>query len=122
MNRRTQIVALVGSVAVIAILGALAVRRHEAPPVKQVAIREAPSYWYDPMHPRQHFDKPGKSPFMDMQLVPKFRRPRGQRRHRRTRRHRDRPARCPDLGNPSCNCRAEQFCTCGRHGWVGGGG
>ena len=29
-------------------------------------------YWYDPMVPDQHFDKPGKSPFMDMQLVPKF--------------------------------------------------
>src|SRR3546814_11302440 len=29
-------------------------------------------YWYDPMVPSQHFDKPGKSPFMDMQLVPKF--------------------------------------------------
>ena len=29
------------------------------------------SYWYDPMVPAQHFDKPGKSPFMDMQLVPK---------------------------------------------------
>jgi Cu(I)/Ag(I) efflux system membrane fusion protein len=29
-------------------------------------------YWYDPMAPSQHFDKPGKSPFMDMQLVPKF--------------------------------------------------
>ena len=29
-------------------------------------------YWYDPMMPDQHFDKPGKSPFMDMQLVPKF--------------------------------------------------
>ncbi len=28
-------------------------------------------YWYDPMKPDQHFDKPGKSPFMDMQLVPK---------------------------------------------------
>jgi len=28
-------------------------------------------YWYDPMVPDQHFDKPGKSPFMDMQLVPK---------------------------------------------------
>ena len=28
-------------------------------------------YWYDPMVPGQHFDKPGKSPFMDMQLVPK---------------------------------------------------
>lgn len=31
-----------------------------------------PLYWYDPMVPIQHFDKPGKSPFMDMQLVPKY--------------------------------------------------
>ena len=29
-------------------------------------------YWYDPMSPEQHFDKPGKSPFMDMPLVPKY--------------------------------------------------
>jgi Cu(I)/Ag(I) efflux system membrane fusion protein len=29
-------------------------------------------YWYDPMAPDQHFDKPGKSPFMDMELVPKY--------------------------------------------------
>jgi Cu(I)/Ag(I) efflux system membrane fusion protein len=29
-------------------------------------------YWYDPMYPQQKFDKPGKSPFMDMQLVPKY--------------------------------------------------
>ena len=29
-------------------------------------------YWYDPMQPDQHFDKPGKSPFMDMELVPKY--------------------------------------------------
>ena len=29
------------------------------------------SYWYDPMVPDQHFDKAGKSPFMDMQLVAK---------------------------------------------------
>ena len=29
-------------------------------------------YWYDPMVPGQHFDKPGKSPFMDMQLVPRY--------------------------------------------------
>lgn len=29
-------------------------------------------YWYDPMVPNQHFDKAGKSPFMDMQLVPKY--------------------------------------------------
>ncbi len=29
-------------------------------------------YWFDPMFPTQHFDKPGPSPFMDMQLVPKY--------------------------------------------------
>lgn len=29
-------------------------------------------YWYDPMSPQQKFDKPGKSPFMDMELVPKY--------------------------------------------------
>jgi Cu(I)/Ag(I) efflux system membrane fusion protein len=29
-------------------------------------------YWFDPMVPDQHFDKPGKSPFMDMDLVPKY--------------------------------------------------
>jgi Cu(I)/Ag(I) efflux system membrane fusion protein len=28
-------------------------------------------YWYDPMVPAQRFDQPGKSPFMDMQLVAK---------------------------------------------------
>jgi Cu(I)/Ag(I) efflux system membrane fusion protein len=42
----------------------------EAPPVG-VCGAGAPGYWYDPMRPTQHFDKPGKSPFMDMQLVPK---------------------------------------------------
>jgi Cu(I)/Ag(I) efflux system membrane fusion protein len=29
-------------------------------------------YWRDPMVPGQKFDKPGKSPFMDMQLVPVY--------------------------------------------------
>lgn len=29
-------------------------------------------YWYDPMVPGKKFDKPGKSPFMDMELVPKY--------------------------------------------------
>ncbi len=29
-------------------------------------------YWYDPMAPTQKFDKPGKSPFMDMELVPRY--------------------------------------------------
>lgn len=29
-------------------------------------------YWYDPMVPGQRFDKSGKSPFMDMELVPRY--------------------------------------------------
>lgn len=29
-------------------------------------------YWHDPMVPSQHFDKPGKSPFMDMALQPVY--------------------------------------------------
>ena len=29
-------------------------------------------YWFDPMQPGTHFDRPGKSPFMDMELVPKY--------------------------------------------------
>lgn len=29
-------------------------------------------YWHDPMVPGQRFDKPGKSPFMDMELVPVY--------------------------------------------------
>ena len=29
-------------------------------------------YWYDPMSPQQHFDQPGKSPFMDMPLLAKY--------------------------------------------------
>ena len=36
------------------------------------AAESKPQYWYDPMHPAEHFGMPGKSPFMDMQLVPKY--------------------------------------------------
>ena len=40
-------------------------------PVAEVGGRKV-LYWYDPMVPGSKFDKPGKSPFMDMQLVPKY--------------------------------------------------
>ncbi len=35
-------------------------------------VAKKPLYWQDPMVPGQRFDKPGKSPFMDMQLVPVY--------------------------------------------------
>lgn len=31
-----------------------------------------PLYWHDPMYPQQKFDAPGKSPYMDMMLVPVY--------------------------------------------------
>ena len=36
------------------------------------AAERKPLYWHDPMVPGPRFDKPGKSPFMDMQLVPVY--------------------------------------------------
>ena len=42
-----------------------------AKPENQVSERKV-LFWYDPMKPDVKFDKPGKSPFMDMDLVPKY--------------------------------------------------
>ena len=41
-------------------------------PAESVSDGRTVLYWYDPMYPQQRFDKPGKSPFMDMDLVPKY--------------------------------------------------
>jgi len=41
-------------------------------PAASVQAERKVLYWYDPMSPQQHFDKPGKSPFMDMMLVPRY--------------------------------------------------
>jgi Cu(I)/Ag(I) efflux system membrane fusion protein len=61
--------------AVFAGLGYWAGTRREQPkppPQPPAADARKPLYWYDPMYPQHRFDKPGKSPFMDMQLVPKY--------------------------------------------------
>jgi Cu(I)/Ag(I) efflux system membrane fusion protein len=66
---------------VFALLAAGACARREADPKPAAAATPAATpgptgrrvlYWYDPMAPGSKFDKPGKSPFMDMQLVPKY--------------------------------------------------
>jgi Cu(I)/Ag(I) efflux system membrane fusion protein len=58
----------------IIVLGFLFTRDHShGATVNALASQNTPLYWYDPMRPSEHFDKPGKSPFMDMQLMPKYR-------------------------------------------------
>jgi Cu(I)/Ag(I) efflux system membrane fusion protein len=47
-------------------------RSTPAPATPNVAAEKKVLYWHDPMVPGQRFDKPGKSPFMDMQLVPVY--------------------------------------------------
>lgn len=82
MNGFPRVAAAVVAV-VVALLGALGLgywwghsrsENADATPPANVAMsgERKPLYWYDPMVPDQHFDKPGKSPFMDMQLVPKY--------------------------------------------------
>ncbi len=44
----------------------------EAAPAAESSADKKVLYWHDPMVPGQKFDKPGKSPFMDMQLVPMY--------------------------------------------------
>jgi Cu(I)/Ag(I) efflux system membrane fusion protein len=76
-------VGLIIAVAVLSAAGGYWFARHGRPAdLTHSATQESPAaagstdrpalYWYDPMVPNQHFDKPGKSPFMDMQLVPKY--------------------------------------------------
>jgi Cu(I)/Ag(I) efflux system membrane fusion protein len=43
-----------------------------AAPAADPATGKKVLYWHDPMVPGPKFDKPGKSPFMDMQLVPVY--------------------------------------------------
>ena len=56
---------------VIAGAGGYGLARLKTPPPPAAAARKV-LYYYDPMAPDQHFAKPGKSPFMDMQLMPRY--------------------------------------------------
>lgn len=82
MNRRTVAVAA-GVVALVAASSYTAYwygTRHAAtPPGRQASAGGIEPdtgrrvlYWHDPMVPGQKFDKPGKSPYMDMDLVPVY--------------------------------------------------
>jgi membrane fusion protein, copper/silver efflux system len=78
MRLNIKIALLVCLGVVIAAAGFVIFRHRESAVARQDACKNAgPSYWYDPMRPSQRFDKPGRSPFMDMQLVPKCPEPQG---------------------------------------------
>jgi Cu(I)/Ag(I) efflux system membrane fusion protein len=81
MKRTALVVSLGAAGVLLAAGGFLAGRSSGGTPsaLSLVAPAPAPSagerkvlYWHDPMVPGPRFDKPGKSPFMDMQLVPVF--------------------------------------------------
>lgn len=75
MNRNTVLGLAVAAFAAGAVATYLLVREPavDTAGVETVAGKERKVlYWHDPMVPGPRFDKPGKSPFMDMQLVPVY--------------------------------------------------
>lgn len=73
MNRQTLLLSAAGLAVAVAV--GFGVGRMTSPPAATAPAKAEGRrvlYWYDPMVPAQHFDKPGKSPFMDMQLQPKY--------------------------------------------------
>ena len=75
---RQQLVGLVLGAVLLAIISGAAgywfarPHGHSASSPATASGDRQPLYWYDPMQPEEHFDKPGKSPFMDMQLMPRY--------------------------------------------------
>ncbi|MGM9481781.1 efflux RND transporter periplasmic adaptor subunit [Roseateles sp. NT4] len=76
MKRATLVAALVAGGSLLAVGSFYAGRSTQptasAPETPTSAAERKPLYWHDPMVPGPRFDKPGKSPFMDMQLVPVY--------------------------------------------------
>jgi len=81
MKRTYQWLAIVTAAAIVGlVLGYLVGRRPSEGPVAESRSTEKGAdrgerkvlYWRDPMVPGAKFDKPGRSPFMDMELVPVY--------------------------------------------------
>ncbi len=81
MNRALALTAAAIGIAAIAAYAGYRYARQTMPAHAPTAQAAAPAaskdgrkilYWHDPMKPDQKFDKPGKSPFMDMDLVPVY--------------------------------------------------
>ena len=66
IKRLAPLIGVSAFIAITGIAGLPAQAESDAPEDKTVL------YWYDPMYPQQRFDEPGPSPFMDMDLVPRY--------------------------------------------------
>lgn len=69
---RQQALLGAGFLTVIAVVGLIGFWLGRQQPSASPQSERQVLYWYDPMVPDTHFDKPGKSPFMDMDLVPRY--------------------------------------------------
>lgn len=72
MSTRKQVAGAVVAVAIVSLLGYAWTERSRPAPSAAPAAEPEVLYWYDPMRPDVHFDAPGRSPFMDMDLVPRL--------------------------------------------------
>lgn len=79
MNKRLILVTSFLILLLLAAIGVYWLSREPAPAAqpspaaeKKPAQEKKILYWRDPMFPQKRFDKPGKSPYMDMQLVPVY--------------------------------------------------
>ena len=75
MNKKLMTLAVIAAVALFAsgyMAGTWHANTTTAPSGNAKTAASKVLYWHDPMVPGQRFDKPGKSPFMDMQLVPVY--------------------------------------------------
>lgn len=76
MKRKQTVIASVGVALVLALAAVWFVRYGPGTPTAADVVATKGErkilYWHDPMVPGTKFDRPGKSPFMDMQLVPVY--------------------------------------------------
>ncbi len=73
MNNTKLAIAIAGTLVIGIVAGIWwSHRTTAASPSTEHSTERKVLYWQDPMMPGQKFDKPGKSPFMDMQLVPVY--------------------------------------------------
>ncbi|WP_410498849.1 efflux RND transporter periplasmic adaptor subunit [Chitinibacter sp. S2-10] len=75
MNTKHTIIALSIGAALLGlgvVGGRMSATSHETTAAEPSTTEKKVLYWYDPMKPDMKFDKPGKSPYMDMELLPKY--------------------------------------------------